>query len=233
MNVFDGVNVVVEQTLDNSPTLYRIDIDEHYHSTKGAVTEAVHVYVKSGLEHHRNMNLRVCEIGFGTGLNALATALLTQKKVEYHAFELYPLPISLCESLSYPRDICTIQAGIEEAVGIALLSDIHNAPWDNLRRVSTRFSIEKHQCNITQGIPLDTATVDVVYFDAFAPEKQPEMWSEGVMREIYRIMAPGGVLTTYCAKGSIRRLFQKIGFKTERIQGPPRGKREILRVVKP
>lgn len=225
----DNFSLDIEQTLDNSPTLYRRDIDEHYHSTKGAVTEALHVYVKSGLEYHPKDVVRVCEIGFGAGLNALATAMVSKKKrIEYHTFELYPLPSVLCKSLNYHMEIDHSAA----AWGEKLRNNIHDAEWERLVDVTERFSIYKHKADITKGIDIQPGSVDVVYFDAFAPEKQPEMWSEAVIADIYRIMAPGGVLTTYCAKGSIRRLLQQTGFRVERIPGPPEGKREILRAVK-
>ncbi|MDE6715672.1 MAG: tRNA (5-methylaminomethyl-2-thiouridine)(34)-methyltransferase MnmD, partial [Muribaculaceae bacterium] len=196
-------NLDIEQTLDNSPTLYRRDIDEHYHSTKGAVTEALHVYVKSGLEYHPKKTVRVCEIGFGAGLNALTTAMLSKKKsIEYHTFELFPLSAELCKSLDYHTEIDNSVS----AWGEELRNAIHDAEWEKPVRITDRFVIHKHLADITKGIQLQPESVDVVYFDAFAPEKQPEMWSNEIFSDIYKIMTPGGVLPPYSAKGAIRRL---------------------------
>ena len=166
--------------------------------------------------------MRVLEIGFGTGLNAVVTAMATTKdrKAHYISLELYPVEAQLIEKLNYG-----------EMVDNNLLIALHQAQWNAPQVISPTFTLEKLQCDFTQcSLPTD---IDVVYFDAFAPEKQPEMWDESLFKRIYDAMSNGGILTTYCAKGEIRRRLQRVGFIVERLAGPPGGKREILRATKP
>ncbi|MDE5774603.1 MAG: tRNA (5-methylaminomethyl-2-thiouridine)(34)-methyltransferase MnmD [Muribaculaceae bacterium] len=216
----------IETTSDGSPTLYRPDIDEHYHSVKGAVAESLHVYINSGWRQAANQksDLRVFEVGFGTGLNAALTAKAAQEAgicTQYCSVELFPLPVSTTELYS--------EALPEKYRDI--FSAVNNASWDRECRINDHFIIRKINDNLlTMQLP---EMIDVVYFDAFAPEKQPEMWDESIFRKIYDSMTPGGILTTYCAKGVIRRMLADIGFKTERLPGPPAGKREILRALHP
>lgn len=218
------MKVIIETTADGSPTFYREDIDEHYHSVKGAIAESRHVYLQSGW--HKAMEtagkLRVFEVGFGTGLNAALTAQAALEKeiaTEYYSVELYPLPESA--SALYSEALPANLKDVFEAV--------NSAPWQQSTAINSFFNLAKMENNlITMQLPLQ---VDVVYFDAFAPEKQPEMWTEEIFRKIFKAMSPGGILTTYCAKGAIRRMLGEIGFITERLAGPPGGKREILRAT--
>ena len=212
----------VEQTADGSPTIYLPLLDEHYHSVKGAMTESVHIYVRSGLEYHQKSSLRVLEIGFGTGLNALAS-ILSQvgKLVEYFTLERFPLKIGEVEA-----------AGYLSMPGGDLLRAMHTAEWGHLVEITPTFHICKIECDLTDSALRLPSDIDIAYIDAFAPEKQPEMWSEEIFRRIYEVMNPGGILMTYCAKGAVRRLLQAVGFTVERIPGPPAGKREILRATK-
>ena len=227
----------IEITADGSPTIYLPELDEHYHSVKGAHTESLHVYIKEGLLHRASLSnsteskatysnnesqtLRVLEIGYGTGLNASLTAeILAQHPglmVEYFSLELYPLSLEVIEEYA-------------NKTNNAMMKRLADAPWNQSQGITPNFNITKIHDNFLTA-PLPTG-IDVVYFDAFAPEKQPEMWSEENFRRIYEAMNPGGVLTTYCAKGAIRRMLAAIGFTPERIPGPPAGKREILRAVK-
>ena len=215
----------VQRTDDGSATLFVPALDEHYHSGKGAYTEALHIYRDCAYLHaaeSTNMRpLRLLEIGFGTGLNAVVTAMAAtaERPVHYITLEKYPVDSSLIASLDYGS-----------IVDAELLTAIHAAPWDAPTTITPHFTLEKRCCDLL-STPLPDA-IDVVYFDAFAPEKQPEMWSAGVFARIYQAMRPGGVLTTYCAKGAIRRMLQTIGFSVERLAGPVGGKREILRATK-
>lgn len=214
---------IVEITADGSATIYLPDLDEHYHSVKGALTESRHIYLDTGLRHKAGIDTQsrpfnVLEVGLGTGLNAAVTAM-SGIPVTYHAYELYPLSIGEVSSLNYP----TVVDG-------ALLERIHAAEWGRPTIISPTFTIEKVNADIASAsLP---GGIDVVYFDAFAPDKQPELWETGVLERIYDILNPGGVLTTYCAKGIIRRRLEAIGFTVERLPGPPGGKREILRGTK-
>ena len=214
----------VEITADGSATIYVPHLDEHYHSVKGALTESLHIFRNCAFLYHSpsSQPLRVLEIGFGTGLNAVVTAMATTKgrKAHYISLELYPVEAQLIEKLNYG-----------EMVDNDLLMALHQAQWNAPQVISPTFTLEKLQCDFTQcSLPTD---IDVVYFDAFAPEKQPEMWDESLFKRIYDAMSNGGILTTYCAKGEIRRRLQRVGFIVERLAGPPGGKREILRATKP
>lgn len=215
----------IETTADGSVTLYRDDINEHYHSVKGAFAESLHIYLELGWKHFsdRQAPIRVFEVGFGTGLNAALTAqaaLEAQAKTIYYAVELYPISDELIETLSTsqpPEYLSAYRA-------------VNKAPWDKSVEINPYFTLHKINADVLAiNLPRD---IDVVYFDAFAPEKQPEIWEESIFRKLYDAMSPSGILTTYCAKGSVRRMLQTIGFRTERMPGPPGGKREVLRAVK-
>lgn len=224
MSPFQHPPLTIEVTDDGSATLFVPELDEHYHSLKGALTEAEHIYrdcaflyrTKNGLPAGRP--LRLLEVGFGTGLNACVTAMVADmdSPVHYISLEKYPVDTATLETLHYDR-----------MVNPGLLQAIHHAPWDEPVSITPYFTLEKRRADYLAD-PLPTS-VDVVYFDAFAPEKQPEMWSPGAFRRLVEVMNPGAVLTTYCAKGEVRRLLASLGLAMERIPGPAGGKREILR----
>ena len=220
------MDVRIEQTADGSLTLFRKDLDEHYHSVKGAVAESAHVYIDLGLRPVAQAikALRVFEVGFGTGLNAALTAVVAaalEVHVHYFSVELYPLP----------PELATAYAAQQPAQWSGEIEAVINAPWNESALISNFFTLDKINADfLAMELPQD---IDVVYFDAFAPEKQPEMWSEALFRKIYGAMRAGGVLTTYCAKGSVRRMLRDIGFEVERLPGPAQGKREVLRARKP
>lgn len=216
---------IIEQTEDGSATLYVPELDEHYHSVKGARTESQHIFIEKGLNASTARCPHVLEIGFGTGLNALLTLEAAEKRarqVHYTGIELYPLRWEEVEVLRYSDN--------------PLFRSLHDAPWDTEVKLTPHFTLYKLQADVLAAIPSSLCYrhggYDVVYFDAFAPDKQPEMWGEKLFRELYRHMNKGGVLTTYCAKGAVRRLLQAVGFRVERLPGPPGGKREILRANK-
>lgn len=220
------MKLVIEKTADGSPTLYREDIDEHYHSVKGALAESLHVYLETGWRTVSEMSrpVRVFEVGFGTGMNAAITAaaaLESKIPTVYYSVELHPLPKETTDLIAK-----TLEKEYQKA-----FESVNESPWEQTTEINPYFSLLKLESNLlTMDLPKE---VDAVYFDAFAPEKQPEMWDEAIFRKLYAAMKPGGILTTYCAKGSIRRMLQHIGFLTERLPGPPGGKREILRAKKP
>ena len=216
----------IEKTSDGSCTLYVPQLDEHYHSVKGALTESQHIFIGTGLDSHPATTPAVLEIGFGTGLNAFLTRLRAeeeQRPVRYTTLERYPVEPELLASLAYPQQVAPHRNDA--------FDELHKATWNEEVVLSSYFTLCKWNVDFTTfQFPEDT--FDVVYFDAFAPEKQPEMWTPALFERIYASMREGGILVTYCAKGVVRRMLQGAGFRTERLPGPPGGKREILRAVK-
>ncbi len=215
-------SLTVETTDDGSTTLFVKELDEHYHSIKGALTESQHIYRDCAFLHHpASKRIRLLEIGFGTGLNAVVTAMVTDSThpVHYFSLEKYPIDSDTLSRLQY-----------ETQVNDTLFQSIHEAQWNTPVEITPYFTLEKRECDyLSDELPND---IDVVYFDAFAPEKQPEMWSREAFERLYSKMNKGAILTTYCAKGNIRRMLTDIGFFVERINGPIGGKREILRATK-
>ncbi len=213
---------IVEHTADGSATLYIPEMDEHYHSVKGAETESRHVFIDTGLKAIRQTApINVLEIGFGTGLNAFLTLkepLSGTSSIHYTGIELYPLTWITVEALNYTSD--------------PVFRKLHDAPWNKEQEIVPGFTLHKIQTDFTRYPFKEYNSFDLVYFDAFAPEKQPEMWQPEIFEKLFSIMNPGGVLTTYCAKGIVRRTMQQAGFTVERLPGPPGGKREILRARK-
>ena len=218
---FRGLGGTLQITDDGSHTLFVPKIDECYHSTKGAIQESRHIFIEAGLKQCAKSEINVLEIGFGTGLNALLTALESDFSVRYTTIELYPVPIEQALKLNYP-----VLLGTESVV---LFEKIHSSPWNEKVQISENFSITKLNADFTRT-EFDEK-FDVIYFDAFSPEKQPEMWSEEMFRKLYLCASENAVLTTYCAKGAVRRAMKAAGFAVERLPGPP-GKREIMRARK-
>ena len=215
----------LEQTADGSYTLYVPELDEHYHSVKGALTESQHIFIDMGLKHSSVTAPHILEIGLGTGLNCVLTLLEakeSQRHVYYTGIERYPLNEEIIRKLNYPS-----------IIGKECEDDyfaIHQAPWEEDVCLSPWFTLHKMEGDFTHYS--FEQKYDIIYFDAFAPEKQPEMWEQSLFDNLYQVLNEGGILTTYCAKGVVRRMLQTAGFKVERLPGPPGGKREILRATK-
>ncbi len=224
----------IQVTEDGSHTLFSEMAGQTYHSSHGAVQESRHIFISQLMAQQSMVNgqqLSVLEIGFGTGLNALLTAQWAREngvKVDYTTIELYPLKEEVYRELNYGKLL-----GDDE-----LFLQLHEAEWDvGLVEVTENFAIRKCKSDIVEWLRNAQCTMhnaqlfDVVYFDAFSPDAQPELWTEEVFRNVYALMKEGGVLMTYCAKGDVRRAMLAAGFKVEKLQGPP-GKRHILRAVK-
>jgi len=208
-------------TEDGSHTLFVPGIDECYHSTHGAIQESKHIYIEAGLKQFPKDHIRILEIGFGTGLNAFLTLLEAEhsrKEIHYTTLELYPIEIEKALQLNYPEQLAPEKRQAFEKM--------HTAEWNVEISITPFFKLKKLEADFTGSILKDN--YDVIYFDAFSPEKQPEMWSRELFEKIYSHCNQGAVLTTYCAKGIVRRAMQTAGFLVERLPGPP-GKREILR----
>ncbi len=219
-------SIQLQITADGSHTLYVEDMDEHYHSWHGAIRESQHVFVDKGLKEIAAKEVQLLEVGFGTGLNAYLTCLEASKNhrmVRYDALEKYPLPIEIFRKLNYNG-----QLGGDEGDCFERLSQ---SPWGEPTNVSAFFSIRKMQDDFLTFQPR-RQWYHVIYFDAFAPEKQPEMWQEQHMRKLYDALVPGGILVTYCAKGAVKRMLRSIGYRVESLVGPP-GKREMIRAIRP
>ncbi len=208
---------------DGSTTIFIPEINEHYHSYHGAIQESNHIFIKEGLLKLTDPDVNVLEVGFGTGLNTYLTVLnKAGKKIRYHSIEKYPLPVSIINSLNYPT---ILQPGGENN----LFKLIHQSPWGIETNIDTDFWLNKFNTDLLNFE--SDKEYNLVYFDAFAPEKQPELWTFQVFEKINKLMSKNGVLTTYCVKGIVKRAIKEAGFSIELIPGPP-GKREILRAVK-
>lgn len=219
---------IIIQTADGSDTLYVSSLKEHYHSINGAVAESMHVFIQSGFREisSSKKNINVLEVGFGTGLNALLTfneAKIHSIKVNYIGVEPEPISMALAAQLNlgeFNSDNKTRE------VFVKMHSIRHNLPF----YISDNFILNILEAGI-QSIQLSDSSFDLVYFDAFAPDVQPEMWQEDVFRKLYYSMNYDGILVTYSAKGEVRRRLQAVGFEVERLPGAL-GKREMLRATK-
>lgn len=212
-------------TKDGSHSLLNTELNETYHSIHGALQESVHVFIKSGfdfaLENVSNTSLSILEIGFGTGLNALLTlqrARQAQTQVRYTSLEAFPLPETIWSELNYPASL-----GLT-----GHFNQLHRATWDIESAVLPNFSLLK-QHKTVQEAEL-TQRYDLIYFDAFAPNKQPEMWTWNVLEKVVKTLNHKGVFVTYCAKGQLKRDLKSLGLKVETLPGPP-GKKEMVRGV--
>lgn len=246
---------VIERTDDGSATLFVPELNEHYHSTKGARTESQHIFIEMGLKASASTSPRVLEVGFGTGLNAWLTleeAERSGRQIHYTGLELYPLEWQTVKQLEYVSSDEQLTVNGEAQPSVELFERLHTAAWQEDVQLTPHFTLRKVKADVNKlrvengelrvnnnndsvaGSPFSTlnSPFNLIYFDAFAPEKQPEMWSQELFNNLYVLLEKGGILTTYCAKGVVRRMLQAAGFIVERLPGPPGGKREILRARK-
>lgn len=211
-------------TSDGTHTVFVPGMNEHYHSVHGALQESRHIFIEAGLSYCKSENISVFEAGFGTGLNALLTALYAEeekRKIVYTSIEKYPLPEDITGQLNYG---CF--AGNHAA---ELFSLIHSSEWNKDARISSHFTLKKLSADLlTYDL---TGNYDLIYFDAFGPDKQPEMWSTGVFRKISEATVKGGIFVTYSSKGDVRRKLGECGFTVSLLPGPPH-KRHIIRAIK-
>lgn len=215
---------IVEQTADGSHTLFVPGLNEHYHSVNGAVQEALHVFLDAGLKHCNKSELAVFEVGFGTGLNAFLAAKYAEQegiKIHYTSIEAFPLSEEITSKLNYATE-----------ADCELYLALHTAEWGREVEITANFRLTKIEADFTNFDFFHfSETFDVIYFDAFAPDVQSDMWSQKIFNKMYQIVQADAIMTTYCAKGEVRRRMQSAGFTVERIPGPP-GKREMLRARK-
>jgi tRNA U34 5-methylaminomethyl-2-thiouridine-forming methyltransferase MnmC len=216
------------ETGDGSHTLKLAGEKITFHSDRGAIQESQHVFVKTGFDHFIQKSVpgepvAVFEVGLGTGLNALLTAIAAtqkHKEVLYYSIDRYPLPAEIYTKLNYPD---LLKAPV-------LYKAIMQAGWEELLPVAPFFSLQKINGDLSNYT--FNRQFDIIYFDAFAPGDQEEMWTETIYGKMYDTLHPGGLLVTYCSKGNVRRALVQAGFTVEKLAGPP-GKREIIRANKP
>ncbi|MBX2948535.1 MAG: tRNA (5-methylaminomethyl-2-thiouridine)(34)-methyltransferase MnmD [Crocinitomicaceae bacterium] len=212
-------------TNDGSKTIYVPHLDETYHSSHGAVQEAIHVFIRHGIRAIEKCELRVFEMGFGTGLNALLTYVESEqfkRTIHYSGIEAYPVELEMAMLMDY----CLLIG--EECQGN--FAELHQADWNRKHRLSDLFSFEKIHAKIEEFTP-PHAEFDIVFFDAFGPRAQEDMWAPSILKKMYDALIPGGFLVTYCAKGQVKRDLKSLGFNIEALPGPP-GKREMTRAWK-
>lgn len=220
-------NLHFKQTADGSSTLYNSLLDEHYHSIHGALNESIHVFINKGFLDFVDLfkpvkNLNILEIGFGTGLNCILTFIESLKLnifLNYTSLEPYPLEMKIIDNLNFNLD----------SKQLDVLKLIHQSFWGKAVEINKQFSLEKYKLELKDFNT--NKFYDIIYFDAFAPNKQPELWKVDVFSKLFNLTSNNGVLVTYCAKGQVRRDLEKVGYFVERLEGPP-GKREMLRATK-
>ncbi len=216
-------------TNDGSKSIYIPELDEHYHSFHGAMQESMHVFISAGfdyvLENTATNKIKILEIGFGTGLNCYLTyiqSFIKKTEVCYHGIEAFPLRDDIIEELNYQNLL-----GLNDDLDSFMT--LHKTPWNIQNQIFKNFSLLKIHKKV-QDLILDQ-DFDLVYFDAFGPKAQEEMWTEAIFKQMFQALKKGGILVTYCAKGEIKRTLKSIGFIVESIPGPP-GKREMTRAIK-
>lgn len=223
-------------TDDGSHSIRFTAIDEGYHSTHGAIKEAMHVYILPNLVLHigRCHTIYVFEMGFGTGLNAYLTYLYAKAvgcRVHYTAVEAYPIPEGVYTRLNYAKlcadEIKTLFPTVDFDAASADFLKLHTADWGEETPISDTFTLHKHHCAI-QDILLPQGLYHTIYYDAFAPQFQPELWSKDIFEKLRQASSAQVLLTTYCCKGDVKRALKAAGYAIEKLPGP-KGKREMLR----
>ncbi|MBK8626863.1 MAG: tRNA (5-methylaminomethyl-2-thiouridine)(34)-methyltransferase MnmD [Saprospiraceae bacterium] len=210
---------------DGSHSLISSTFDTSYHSKHGAITESTVVFIEAGLDYlanHGYRSIRVLEMGFGTGLNAILAFNWAKKHhtpIQYQTVEAYPISNKIASSLNYGK-LCH-----EENI----FQSLHLLDWNQNHSLSETFTFQKHLCKM-EDIDLPSA-FDVIFFDAFAPANQPELWTVNMLSNMIDCLEDGGVLVSFCAQGAFKRNLKTVGFKVEPLPGPP-GKREMTRAIK-
>lgn len=219
----DTIKIIV--TGDGSHSLFHEALDETYHSRHGALQESLHVFIEHGFRYlgktQKPKSISILEVGFGTGLNALLTlaeAIESDISVAYTSLETYPLNEEVWAKLNYPDTN-------------NLFKELHQAEWEKWNQINSHFQLLKLEKSL-QDVELDPRQCDLIYFDAFAPNKQPELWELTVLDKVVKTLKSGGMFVTYCAKGQLKRDLKSLGLIVESLPGPP-GKREMVRALKP
>lgn len=216
-------------TEDGSSSLFDEVSGEHYHSVFGALSESELVFIRNGLLFSvvDKKKISILEMGFGTGLNALlALRTITEKNVQccYTATEAYPISIETAEQLNYCEHASLVDFS-------NLFRQLHLIEWGKFEAISPLFKLRKIQVDMRDFRP-ERECFDLIFFDAFSPQSQPELWSEAIFSKLFESLTSKGVLVTYCSRGTVKETLRNVGFELKRLPGP-KGKRHVLRCIKP
>lgn len=212
-------NILIKETSDGSHTLYNKELDETYHSTHGAIQEAIHVFIQNGIRLIDKTNISILEVGFGTGLNAILTfnySKKNNKKVSYVGLESYPLGKDIITQLNYKDEIPNFD--------LSIFSKIHKSEWNTEQEIEDNFSLLKDTHTLQEF--KTERKFDIIYYDAFGPRAQKEMWEKNLFEKLFSYLNQDGILVTYCAMGQFKRDLKDCGFIVKCVPGPP-GKREM------
>ena len=212
----------VIETSDGSSSVFDSQFSEHFHSTFGAITESMHVFIENGLKLKYTPEIKILEVGFGTGLNCLLTILNKEvnQEVIYHSIEKFPLNNEHISLLNYSKQL---------NIKSDLFQKISNVEWGIECDITEKFHIKKIKIDLLEFNSEEL--YDIIYFDAFSPNTQPELWTTEIFTKMFYNLKTNGILTTYSAKGDVKRSLRNAGFEVVRISGPI-GKRHIIRALK-
>ncbi len=218
------IRILVE-TEDKSHTYFVPHLNEPFHSTHGAIQESMHIFINAGLLYLNKKNIKIFEVGFGTGLNALLSYknIKQEQSIEYHCIEKYPLNIEEIKKLNYCK---IIDENLED-----FYEELHACQWESLNQLCKNFALRKICEDLTLWHPKVDEKYDLIFYDAFSPDKQSELWTENIFEKIASITSTNGVLTTYSSKGIVKRALKNAGFIITKLNGPP-GKRDMIRAIK-
>ena len=227
---------------DGSSTLKLKDFDECFHSINGALAESMHIFISTGLQFYAGQRdeISLFEMGFGTGLNAYLTLLFAKLhpslKINYITVEKFPLNEFEYKKLNYPDKVASIPEysnSIENVTEdfVTLFNKLHELPWGTEQNLLPNFSFTKFQTDLLD-LELSSGSVDIIYYDAFSPNTQPELWGSDLFKKLYGWLVPGGILVTYSSKGIVKQALRDAGFLVKRLPGPA-GKKHIVRAIHP
>lgn len=208
-------------TSDNSPTLFVPELNEHYGSVNGALNESIHVFIEAGLHSINEDPISILEIGFGTGLNTLLTLIdpaSSHNNIRYETIEKFPLSSEIIDDLAK-----------ETIFNNDSFRMIHSAPWNEEVKLSETFTLKKIQIDLEHYLP--NQKFNLIYFDAFSPDKQPELWTKEIFVRLFNAGQQGCTLVTYSSKGSVKQALRDAGFTVTRLKGP-QGKHHMVRAIK-
>jgi len=214
--------LVAIKTTDSSFTLYSEKFKQHYHNINGAVTETLHIYVGLGIKKFKNSGINILEVGYGTGLNAILSCvenLKLKNSVFYHGIDISPIESEIFEKLEYNKLLNNTDMKLSGFV----------EDWNRDIQINKDFILRKQRVDIADFHP--DIKYDLIYFDAFSPDVQPEMWTEKIFKRLSEFQSSGGILLTYCSKGIVKKNLREAGYCVKRLNGPP-GKRHVICATK-